>query len=75
MITTWFDEAEAKGEVKGAQGIVISLLNHKFGSLPQNVLDHVKTMEPNQLQNLSVKLLNSSYGLKELGLANGVPSK
>lgn len=68
-------EGRAKGQAEGNQKMVLGLLKHRFGTLPQHVLDQVKAMKPNQLEKLSVKILNASNGLKELGLVNGTPPK
>ena len=68
MRETYFDKLEQRGVVKGMQNILFQLLQTKFGSLPQAVVDKIQKIESeSDLTELAKKVVTAS-SLAELGL-------
>ena len=52
-------EGEARGEAKGEAKMLTTILQQKFGPLPQTILERLKQAAPGELEDWGVKLLNA----------------
>lgn len=68
--TTWFEEGELQGQRKMLQ----RLLEKRFGPLnPANLL-RLRSMTEEQLNDVSLRMLDAPHSLEELGLVEGRPA-
>jgi len=54
------EEAELIGELKGEQKLVIQLLNHRIGEIEPPLIEQIRKLPVEQLEQLAIKLLDFS---------------
>ena len=57
IITSWMERGIEQGEQREAEKLVLLLLNHKFGSLPELMEGRVRSLELTQQEDLAKALL------------------
>ncbi|MEY2913173.1 MAG: hypothetical protein RLZZ184_2482 [Cyanobacteriota bacterium] len=55
-----FQKGEQKGELKGEVKFCLMLLNQRFGEIDSEILERVKILPVEQLENLGAALFNIS---------------
>ena len=58
--TKVYQEALEEGELSAKKSLILRQLNLKLGSIPLKVEQKIKQLNPNQLDNLALALLNFS---------------
>jgi len=51
---------EERGEIKGEQKLVIQLLNHRIGEIKPSLIERIRQLPAEQLEQLAVALLDFS---------------
>ena len=67
MRTTWFEEGEAKGLVRGQRKVLTLQLEELFGPLNAQVRERLESLPAEQLDELTYSILKAK-SLQELGL-------
>jgi predicted transposase YdaD len=62
ITTSWKEqgivEGREQGIIEGQSSTILRLLNRKLGNLPESIADHIKSLEPIQLDSLTENLLD-----------------
>ena len=56
----WEQKTEERGEIKGEQKLVIQLLNHRIGEIKPSLIERIRQLPAEQLEQLAVALLDFS---------------
>jgi hypothetical protein len=70
FVEEWLEEAEARGEARGAQRILLAQLEKQFGELPASVVERIEQADRAECEALALRVLDAR-SLDELGLAKG----
>ena len=68
MADTLFAEAVARGRLEGSREILQSLLQHKFKTLPDNLLEHIAAASDHQRLRACIYAVFDMNSLDELDL-------
>jgi predicted transposase YdaD len=58
ITTSWEQKGILKGRQEGQSDTILRLLNRKLGTLPSAITTQIKSLEPNQLDTLTLDLLD-----------------
>jgi hypothetical protein len=58
ITTSWEQRGILKGLQEGQSNTILRLLNRKLGTLSSEIATQIKSLEPNQLDTLTVELLD-----------------
>jgi predicted transposase YdaD len=58
ITTSWEQKGILKGRQEGQGNTILRLLNRKLGTLPSAIATQIKSLEPNQLDTLTLDLLD-----------------
>jgi hypothetical protein len=69
----WHERIELEGELKGKREMLLSLLEEKFGSLPQDVIDNIEAVNDLDILDFIGRQLLTANSLNEIMIPGALP--